>query len=288
MKTYLILDVNNLAWRAWYAIGGLSYKNPEGEMIPTGVLYNVLGTILTLQSRFNTDRCLFAFDSRKSKRKLESKTYKANRTETGRTPEENQALFELFSQISDLKNKYLPTVGFKNLFHQVGYEADDLVASLAQNLPDKSQGIIVSTDKDLLQLLNKRISIWEPRKQMLFTPKVFKNVYGISPDKWADVKAMAGCPSDGVKGIPGVGEKTAIAFINQTLSLTSKKYASIISEEGIKTRRKNLRLVKLPFEGTKVFKIRKDTPNNWVPVLDQLGIKSLSPPSDLEHYKERK
>jgi DNA polymerase-1 len=277
--TYLLFDAHNLAWRAFYAMGGLSYQG-----LPTGVYFNFLGTVLQLQGQFGPGSCVFCFDSKKSKRKKLVKTYKEGRHEK-HTPEQKERLWDLFNQITGLRDKYLNQIGFKNVFRQAGFEADDLLAYIALNLPKNDRAIIVSTDSDLLQVLNKRINVYDPKKKFLWTIKRFKAAYGIHPEHWATVKAMAGCSTDHVKGIPGVGEKTAIRFLNGTLPPTSKKYTDILSKEGLKIRRTNLSLVKLPFPGVKPMELVEDGATEWRGVLRSLGIKSLQPPDN--EYRER-
>lgn len=270
VRTWLVVDVNNLAYRAFHAFGGLEHKGN-----PTAVYYNVLGTILQLQGRFNTNQCVLCFDSRSSHRKKKRPDYKRSRQE--KTPEEMERLWELYQQIDGMRRKYFKQIGFRNVFCRKGFEADDLIASVCQNLPGKDRAVIVSTDADLFQLLSKRVEMYDPRKQFLWTRKIFRQQYGLrNPEDWAIVKALAGCPSDGVKGIRGVGEKTAIKFLNMTLSHTSKAYGRIVSTRGLRIRARNTPLVKLPYEGTKVFKLKIDGTHDWQPTLKELGIKTLN------------
>jgi DNA polymerase-1 len=271
-KTWIVIDSNNLAYRSFYAVGGLSYRGT-----PTGVYYSFLANVLQYQGRFSSNHCVFCFDSKKSKRKKVSYDYKRTRGQN-RTPEEMERLWELFEQIKGLRRRYLKQIGFKNIFIQPGYEADDLIASICYNLPEGDKAVVITTDSDLLQLINGSVNVYDPKKKFLWNLKRFREQYGLrDPKEWAIMKAIAGCKSDGVKGIKGIGEKTAIQFLTLKLSLTSKKYLKIVSKEGIETRKRNVPLVKLPYEGTKIFKLKTDTNQSWSSVLQELGIKTLNP-----------
>ncbi|GAH00618.1 unnamed protein product, partial [marine sediment metagenome] len=97
------------------------------------------------------------------------------------------------------------------------------------------------------------------------------------PREWKLVKALAGCSTDGIPGVKGVGEKTAIKYLTSQLKETTKACQAIISKEGIKIFKRNLKLVALPFKGTNVFKLKKDklSKEGWIKVTKTLGMKSL-------------
>ena len=91
------------------------------------------------------------------------------------------------------------------------------------------------------------------------------------------MKALAGCSTDSVPGIKGVGEKTAIKYLKNELKESSKIYQRIISKEGWNIYKRNIELVKLPFTGTKIFKLKTDklSATGWKEVVEQLGMKSI-------------
>ena len=104
--------------------------------------------------------------------------------------------------------------------------------------------VIVSTDQDLWQLLSgDRVTVWNPRTKKMLTEQAFRERWGIGPSQWADVKAIAGCPGDGVPGVPGVGEKTAAKFMAGRLKDTTKAYNRVVEANDLWER--NLRLVRL-------------------------------------------
>jgi len=268
MKTWLLIDCNYVCWRAGYAMGSLSYDGFE-----TGIAYGFLREVVALTDRFLTPHVLFAFDSRKSKRRKLFPGYKRSRKQG--TPEQQEIRRSVFKQIDVLRSRHLPYLGFKNIFQQKGYEADDVIASLCQSLPDKDKKIIVSSDEDLFQLLSKRVAIWNPGKAKLETCKTFMAFRGIKPKQWALVKAIAGCNSDDIPGIVGVGETSAIKYIRGELDPNSCYYRRIAY--GPQHTKLFLQLTTLPLEGTRTFKIRPDevTHKRWNKHVHKLGMTTL-------------
>lgn len=272
MRTWLVLDVNYLAWRAAHSTGGLSHKG-----VGTGVVYGVMRDVIALQDLHNTKRIVFCFDhSRKYlKRCKVYPDYKSHRDKKKRKPHEEELYKEVHRQLVLMRKQLLPSLGFRNILCEKGYEADDLVASVIENLPPGDEAVLVARDKDYYQLLGPRCVIWNPSKGKAITAASFTKEYGIEPSQWADVKALAGCTSDHVEGIHGIGEKTAAAFLNGQLKPKSSKHVLIVLHNKIWKR--NLPLVRLPYEGTPVFKLKKDKINEreWQRMCRRFGFRSL-------------
>jgi len=270
----LILDCNYLCHRAKYSTGGLSHENT-----PTGVIYGFLKTISHFQEFFNTPHVIFCWDSKYSKRKKIFPKYKVNRKNKYKDMDEEAVRFEkeFRWQMTMLRKKYLPEIGYKNVFVQKGYEADDLIASICMNLPMLDKAIIISSDQDLYQLINSQTSFYNPAKMKILTMQRFKKKYGIEPYLWREVKIIAGCSTDGIPGVEGVGEKTAIKYLRKELKETTKAYQKITSKIGSNLYKRNDRLIGLPFKGTKIFKLREDkiSQEGWNRVMKLLGMKSL-------------
>ena len=274
MSTYLLIDVSCLAHRAWHTTGGLSY---QGD--PTGVLFGVLRDIEQLRNQFTDDNsgleyrstCIFAFDSGGAglRGQIEP-SYKSNRRKE-LTEDEEIALQGYRQQVQRLYRELLPEMGFRNVSKVKGYEADDIIAYYAERMPVRHQGIIVSSDNDLWQCLRPNVSWYSPTKKQTITFASFKEEWGIYPSDWSRVKAIAGCSSDGVVGIRGVGEKTAVSWMRGQLKESSKKYQAIM--HGLDIVSRNMELVKLPFEGLKLPKPRSDSLVESSQVYDKLGIK---------------
>ena len=192
----LVIDCNNLAYRAFYTTG----------VLDLGIVYGFMNQILTLAKDLKSSRFIFCWDSKKNFRKDIMPTYKGNRQE--KDEQTKKELEKAFDQFKMLRTEVLPNLGFANVFVQPGYEADDLIAHVVQRFPDKY--IIVSGDEDLYQLLGEdrfiSTMIYQPIKKNLVTTKSFYEKYGIDPVAWSTVKALAGCTSDNVEGIKGVGK----------------------------------------------------------------------------------
>jgi len=245
----ILIDSNNLAYIAYYSLGELS----EGEE-RTGTIFGFLNIVNRIAGRFGPNM-VFCFDSKTNLRKEADKEYKANRRKD-MTTDEAIEMAAMHKQITQLRREILPSLGFKNTKVKRGYEGDDIIAYYAKKYTNKTI-IIVSTDKDLYQLLTKSVSIYNPRTHNIYTIKSFIKEYGVKPNKWAKVKAIAGDSSDNIKGVWKVGEKTAIKYIKGQLKTTTKAYDNIaLSKEAIKG---FMELVELPYMGIDFgFKYKKN------------------------------
>lgn len=270
-RPVLLIDVSNMAHRAFHTTGGLSFN---GDM--TGILYGIFRDIVEFRELFNASKIAFCFDGGHDHRTKLYQKYKADRVERRQKMDEDEleARRELRKQVYRLRTSLLNDVGFRNIFWQEGYEADDIIAWIAEN--HWNDFVIVSTDQDLYQcLVENRITIWNPITKRTITEKSFTEKYGIVPMLWANVKAIAGCSGDNVPGIKGIGEKTAAKFMSGKLKPTSKAFIDIISNANKIDR--NFSLVKLPFPGCGPFELEDDdvTPRTWDKMMDALGMRSL-------------
>jgi len=266
---WLILDGNFLCYRAFHTTGQLSYED-EG----TGVLYGVYQTVESLKDQFAVKNVVWAFDQGKGKRRELLPSYKAQRRKD-KTEEELLALKNLYKQIDRLQHKYLRKMGYKNIFSQPGYEADDIIASVCLNLGDGDRGIIVTADKDMYQLIADNVVVYNPITKQTWTRQYFGEQYNSTPELWASVKAIVGDPSDNIDGIKGVGFVSAAKWFNGTLREGNKQYDRI--SEGIGIHNENYPLIKLPFPGTEIFELREDkvTGKKRQKVLDKLGFQRV-------------
>jgi len=269
-KTWIVLDCNYLCHRARHSTGHLSYGGT-----PTGVIYGFLRFIKDFQYKIRQDDFVFCFDSKSSKRKKIYPDYKANRDNGELSPEERKEKKEFRLQIKRLRTKYLKDMGYKNVLVQPGYEADDLIASICLNLKKDEDALIVSCDKDLYQLLCPQVRMFSPVNNKFITYQSFITKYGIKPLEWIVVKALAGCPTDNIKGIEGIGEVRALKIIKREIDKESKAYKRYLKSGKIMTR--NLNLVRLPYPGVKKFKLRHDkfSKEGFRKVIKSLNMKSL-------------
>lgn len=244
---------------------------------PTAVVFGFLREVVALQEQFRTDKIVFCWDSHSSLRKDLYPEYKANR-HTQELPQE-QLDYEIAfrDQMLKLRKEYLPEIGYRNVYYQKGYESDDLIAEFTNCIPVPDKAIIVASDHDLYQCITYAVSCYNPQSKKMLTFQGFQMECGILPKQWALVKAMAGCRTDNVSGIKGVGERTAIKYILGQLNATTKAYQAIKSSEGATIIERNWPLVALPFEGTKIPAIQSDelSLRGWKSVCHRLGIKSM-------------
>lgn len=273
MKTWLVIDVSYMCHRAFHMAKDLSWKGKA-----TGVVFGFLKSISFLKDEFQTDRIAFCFDHPHNRRKDVFPPYKKKRNTIERTPEEQEAYKGLQIQISELRQRYLPLIGFKNIFCANGYESDDVMAAMAKYVAADHELILVTADQDLYQCLGSQISIYSPHKRLLLGGGWFEGQYKIRPWQWAQVKAIAGCSSDEVPGIKGVGEITALRYLRGELKPTSAAYLAIRSREGRAIVRRNRPLVELPYQGCPIPVLQDDevSTKGWKEVCQLLGMKTIA------------
>lgn len=252
MKT-LIIDSNCIAHQAKHSMGHLKHKD-----VATGTIFGFLRIIRSIAEEFQTNRLWFCWDSKKSIRKLYYPWYKEKRHKD-KTPEEKELDAIAYEQFDALRDELLWRIGFRNIFMQIGYESDDLIMKLVENEWEEARTdlVVVTTDGDLYQVL-KLADIYNPHKKIVYTAQDFFSDYKISPVSWAYVKAIAGCSTDEVPGVSGVGEKNAIKFLKDELKEKSKRMQAIRSEEGRALIDRNKWLVTLPLPGTKTMEVQED------------------------------
>lgn len=237
MKT-LIVDTQQLLYRSLFTV---AEKSPN---MYVGVVYGTLYQLKTILSTTRPDFMLLCWDGNNGLRRKIYPEYKAQR---------------IIEQVSfDIENIFKGKEGLKmifkimdwNEFEVEGLEADDLIANAV--LDYEGTKIIASTDNDLYQLLSSDTLIFDLKTKREFTKQQFRSKYGIDPEKWADYKALAGCPGDNVKGVKGIGEKRALEFLKR--GRDCKQYDYIMSQKD--AWEFNLRLVKLPLERVSSPKIK--------------------------------
>ncbi len=232
----IIVDSHAICHQVKHTIS-LDYDGME-----TGILFGVFLKIYKIAKQFNTNRFLFTWDSPSNHRKQYFPEYKLGRLEK-KTEDEIEFNNACYRQFNILKKDFLPRLGF-TCIEQEGYEADDLIASVVKNNPDL-KFTIISGDNDLYQLLSNNVSMFS---KVVFTQEDFMKEYGVNPTDWNQIKAMAGCTSDQIPGIPKVGTLTACRYLRNELKVTSSAYQTIRRHKKIIDF--NLPLVTLPYKGT--------------------------------------
>ncbi len=208
----MLIDGHSMAFRAFFALPTDNFSTTGGQY--TNAVYGFLSMLSNLLAEENPTHVAVAFDvGRKTFRTDKFPEYKAQRE---KTPEEFRGQVPLLQQV--LKEMGIVTLEKDN------YEADDIIATLAtQALPEGFETLIVTGDRDALQLVNPATTVLYPMRGVStlhrFTPEAVQEKYGLTPEQYPDFAALRGDPSDNLPGIPGVGEKTAQKWILQFGSL---------------------------------------------------------------------
>ncbi len=208
MKKIILVDGNNLMFRSYYATAytGNFMKNSKGD--PTNALYGFVSMINKIIEEEKPEYMVVAFDIGKNFRHEKYEQYKAGRIET---PE------ELKVQMPKAK-VLLDAMGIKHIEVE-NYEADDIIGTISKMAYDDKEfdALIVSSDKDLLQLINEEVEVklLKTKGYIRYNPDSFEADYGIKPIRMIDLKALMGDPSDNVPGVKGIGEKTALKLLQE-------------------------------------------------------------------------
>ena len=210
----LLLDGHSLAYRAFFALPIENFSTTTGQ--PTNAVYGFTAMLINVLRDEKPTHVAVAFDRGEPTFRHEQWVeYKANRRET---PEDFRSQLSLIFEVLD-------ALGIRRL-SAPGYEADDLIATLAtQGAAEGMDVLIVTGDRDALQLVSDRVTVLMTRRGITemtrFTPGEVQEKYGLTPAQYPDFAAVRGDPSDNLPGIPGVGEKTASKWIKEFGSLTA-------------------------------------------------------------------
>jgi DNA polymerase I len=200
----LLVDGHHLAYRTFHALKGLTTSRGE----PVQAVYGFAKSLLKALKE-DGDSVIVVFDAKAPSFRHEAyEGYKAGRAPT---PEDFPRQLALIKELVDL-------LGLVRL-EVPGYEADDVLASLAKKAEKEGYEVrILTADKDLYQLLSDRIHVLHP-EGYLITPAWLWEKYGLRPDQWADYRALTGDESDNLPGVKGIGEKTARKLLEEWGSL---------------------------------------------------------------------
>ena len=212
MEKIILVDGNNLLFRSYYATAynGNFMKNSKG--FPTNALFGFTNMINKIILEEKPVYMIVAFDKGKTFRHKECETYQGGRIET---PNELKLQCPVAKELLDC-------MGVK--YYEIdNYEADDIIGTFAEycNREDKYIGTIISSDKDLLQLISNDVDIklLKSKDYIRYNVESFINDYGIEPPRVVDLKALMGDSSDNIPGVKGIGEKTALKLLQEYKTL---------------------------------------------------------------------
>ena len=228
-KRAILIDGNNLLFRSYYATAYNGNLMKNSKDFPTNALYGFVNMINKILNEENPEYIMVAFDKGKNFRHDKYENYKAGRIET---PNDLLKQFPYAYQI--LEAMGITALNLEN------YEADDIIGTFARMADENDlyDATIISSDKDLLQLISKEVNVKLLKQSgyILMNTEVFRETYKCDPIKMIDLKALMGDASDNIPGVKGIGEKTAINLISEYGSL-EEVYNNIDNIKG-KTREK--------------------------------------------------
>ncbi|MDD4556061.1 MAG: DNA polymerase I [Alphaproteobacteria bacterium] len=201
-KKICLIDGSGYIFRAFYALPPMT--SPDGT--PVNAVYGFTNMFMKLTNSIECDYTLVLFDAARHNFRNEIfDNYKANRAET---PADLVPQFSIIREaVNALNLDYLEMEGF---------EADDLIATYAKIAQEQGmEVVVVSADKDLMQLIRDGVTYYDPMKDKFCTDQEVMDKFGVLPNRVVDVQALMGDSSDNIPGVPGIGPKTAAELINQ-------------------------------------------------------------------------
>lgn len=229
-KKLYIIDGSGFIFRAFHALPPLT----RPDKTPVGAVYGFCNMLAKLYAEMHADHMVVVFDAaRKNYRYALYPNYKANR---GETPEDLIPQFPLIREACQ-------AFGVPQL-EKNGYEADDIIATLVKQARlAQREVVVVSSDKDLMQLMGPGVSMYDQMKNKYYSLEDVHKKFGVTPDKVVDIQALAGDSSDNIPGVAGIGPKTAAQLIEKFGSFEGlfenlheisqpKRRASLEAEEG--------------------------------------------------------
>jgi DNA polymerase-1 len=202
VKPIILIDGSSYLYRAFHAMPSLT--NSKG--FPTGAVYGIVNMLRKLLSEYDPEKIAVVFDAKgKTFRDDLYEKYKANRKAM---PD------ELIQQIEPI-HKIIKAMGLPILMVE-GVEADDVIGTLAKQAAKKNQATLISTgDKDLAQLVDNYITLVNTMTGTILNPESVKEKFGIPPERIVDYLALVGDTVDNIPGVPQVGPKTAVKWLNE-------------------------------------------------------------------------
>jgi len=269
-ETIMVIDGNSLAYRAFYALPGLTTTRG----VPTSAVYGFLTMFFKVFHQYNPDYLVVAFD--KDKKTLRHDLFADYKATRKATPPELRQQFTILREVLTALN--VP------ILEREGFEADDLIGSVAWVAGERGVGcLIVTGDQDALQLVSDHTQVILNRKGIteidFYDPQLVLEKWEVPPTMLIEVKALMGDSSDNIPGVPSVGKKTAIKLVRD-IGRLEDIYARMDEVSGVKLRQALLDNRELAFLSRDLARIRCDVDLQ----LDWEDCRSGEP--DYEHLTE--
>ena len=270
-KRLFLIDGNSFCYRAFYAIRSLS--NSKGQ--PTNAIYGFNSMLNKIIKDEKPDMLAVAFD-------LKGPTFRHKKFEEYKIHRKPMP-DDLVSQMAYIKR--LVQAHNIPIYEMQGYEADDVLATLAKKAQVKDiETFIVTGDKDALQLVGSHIKVYSTHKEgLIYDAHKVKEAYGAGPDRIVDIMALMGDAADNIPGVKGIGEKSAIDLISEFGSL-EELYKSIDKVKGDAKKRMLKENEKNAFLSKELAVIDTNVPIDID--FEELELKGPDQPRLLELYKE--
>ena len=199
-KTIYLIDGTAYIYRAYHAIRGLN--NSRG--LPTNAIFGFTRMLIKLMDDRSPQYITMFFDAKGPTFRHEMYTdYKANRPPM---PEDMVVQLPYIKEVTAAFN--LP------IMEMAGYEADDLIGTAARQAEKKGYSVVIVTgDKDFMQLITDNTIIWDPMKDTVISSRTIAEKFGVEPSQMIDVQGLSGDTADNIPGVPGIGQKTALSLI---------------------------------------------------------------------------
>ena len=212
MKRLIMIDGNNLLFRSYYATAYSGNFMKNSKNFPTNAIYGLVNMINKILEEEKPNYVIVAFDRGKTFRHEKYENYKGGRIET---PDELKKQFPVAKEV-------ISALGLK-WYDIDNYEADDIIGTFSTYCDDQNiKGTIISSDKDLLQLINEDVEVKLLKsggESIRYNEETFEKDYGIKPINIVDLKAIMGDNSDNIPGVKGIGEKGALKLLQEYKTL---------------------------------------------------------------------
>lgn len=275
MKKLIVIDASSYIYRAFFALPPLT----SDRGLPTGAIYGFVRMLLKLLEDFPSEYVVAVFDAKG--KTLRHQTYREYKATRRGTPNDLKLQIPYIKQILQL-------LGIKVLELE-GYEADDIISTVGMAAVREGwEVIVVSPDKDMLQLVGEGIKVYNPVSEVLYDRDQVYQKYGVEPQQFLDYLTLIGDSVDNIPGVKGVGPKTAQQLLSQYYSIEGifenigklpQKYAKLfegLSVQDVERFRELLRLYTVPIE-VKLEDLRREKADlvKLKEIFDELGFKSL-------------